>query len=266
MAWEQAVLGRTGRAACRLGLACSYGADDRCVAMAAERGVNYFYFGTFRRGSFAAGLKRLRQLRERILVVVQSYSRIPALLGWSLERALRALEMDYADVLLLGLWNKPVSPSVLDAARRLRERGRVRHLALSTHHRPLAPKLSAAGDIDILHVRYNAIHRGAEREIFPLLPARESRSGIVSFTATSWGQLLKPAKVPPGDRIPSAADCYRFVMTNPAVDVCLSGPKDAAQFQSALDALSRGPMSPDELAWMQRVGQAKYGKPEVKTA
>jgi len=164
MAWEETVLGRTGRSVCRLGLACSYGADDRCVAMAFERGVNYFYWGALRRAGFATGLRRLKQARERTLIVVQSYSRLAGLLPWSLERALRKLEMDYADVLLLGLWNKPAAPSILDAARRLRERGLVRHLALSTHHRPLAPKLAGADDMDILHVRYNAIHRGAERD------------------------------------------------------------------------------------------------------
>ena len=257
--WERSVLGRTSRPVCRIGLACSYGADGRCVAMAFERGVNYFYWGTFRRASFGAGLRQLRTARDRILVTIQSYSRVAPLLGWSLERALRKLDMDYADVLLLGLWNKPPAPRILDAARRLRERGLVRYLALSTHRRPLAPMLAAAGDVDILHVRYNAIHRGAERDIFPLLPPRESAPGLVSFTATSWSQLLSPRGVPPGDRVPTAADCYRFVLTNPAVDICLAGPKNAGEFQAAIDALDRGPMNTDELEWIKRVGTAKYG-------
>ncbi|HLH19272.1 MAG TPA: aldo/keto reductase [Bryobacteraceae bacterium] len=257
--WQRSVLGRTGRSVCRIGLACSYGADDRCVAMAFERGINYFYWGTFRRAAFGRGLRQLRGSREGVLVTIQSYSRVAALVGWSLERALRRLEMEYADVLLLGLWNHPPATRVLDAARRLRERGLVRYLALSTHHRLLAAKLASEGDLDILHVRYNAIHRGAEREIFPLLPPRPSGPGIVSFTATSWGQLLSPARVPPGDRVPTAADCYRFVLTNPAVDICLAGPKNAAQFQAALDALDRGPMDADELEWIERVGKAKYG-------
>jgi|SRR5579883_184931 len=259
-AWGETVLGRTNRTVGRLGLACSYGADDRCVAMAFDHGVSYYYWGTFRRAGFASGLRQLKSARDRVLITVQSYSRVAALLGWSLERALQKLEMDYADVLLLGLWNKPVSPSILDAARRLRERGLVRYLAVSTHERPLAPKFAADAELDILHVRYNAIHRGAEREIFPLLQPKGSRPGIVSFTATSWGQLLTPKNVSSGERVPTATDCYRFVLSNPAVDICLSGPKDPQQFQAALDAIERGPMNAEELAWMQRVGQAKYGK------
>jgi len=256
--WNPAPLGRTGIQVGRLGLASGYGADDRCVAMAFAAGVNYFYWGSIRRSGFAAGLRALP--RDRIVVTVQSYSRMAGLVGWSLERALRALRMEYADFLLLGLWNRPVSPAILDAARAVRARGLVRHLAISTHNRPLASELAAAGEFDLLHVRYNAIHRGAERDIFSQLPSRESRPGIVAFTATSWRQLLTPSKLPPGERVPTAADCYRFVLSNPAVDVCIAGPKNQQQFKDALDGLGRGPMEAGECAWMARVGEAKYGR------
>jgi aryl-alcohol dehydrogenase-like predicted oxidoreductase len=176
------------------------------------------------------------------------------LVPWSLERALRSLHTDYADVLLLGLWNRPVTPAILDQARKLRDRGLVRHLGLSTHNRLFAAQLAASGDIEVLHVRYNALHRGAEQEIFAGLPPVAARPGIVSFTATSWGQLLTPAKLPPGERVPTASDCYRFVITQPAVDICLAGPKNAVELEAALDALRRGPMDAGELAWMHRVG------------
>ncbi len=133
--------------------------------------------------------------------------------------------MDYADVLLLASWNHAPAPGILDAARRLRERGLVRHFALWTHDRPLAPKLAAAGDIDILRGRYNAIHHGAERDL-SRLPPRATGPGVVFFTATSWRQLLSPSKAPAGDRVLTTADCYRFVMTNSAVDICRAGPEE----------------------------------------
>jgi aryl-alcohol dehydrogenase-like predicted oxidoreductase len=256
--WQSATLGRTGRVAGRIGLAASYGADDRCVAMAYDAGVNYFYWGSLRRGSFGKGLRDLSQARGKLIVVVQSYSRMASLLPWSVERALRALRTEYADVLLLGFWNRPVAPRILDQARKLRERGMVRHLGMSTHNRPLAGTLASGGEIDVLHVRYTAIHRGAEREIFAALPATQARPGIVSFTATSWGQLLNSRKLDPGERVPGAADCYRFVMSNPAVDLCLAGPRNETELQGALEALRRGPMDADELAWMKCVGDKKY--------
>jgi aryl-alcohol dehydrogenase-like predicted oxidoreductase len=130
----------------------------------------------------------------------------------------------------------------------------IRQIGISTHHRPLVAGLSADPDVGIVHVRYNAAHPGAEREVFPLLSANGKRPGMVAFTATSWGQLLNPKRVPPGERVPTAADCYRFVLSNPAVDVCMTGPANEAQAAEALRAIELGPLSPEELAWMRRVG------------
>jgi len=259
--WKQAVLGRTGRTVGRLALSASYGADDRCVRMGFERGVNYLYWGSIRKSSFGAGLRELRPQREKFVLVIQSYTRMASLLGWSLERALRKLGMEYADVLLLGMWNKPVTPAIFEHALQLRERGLVKHVGLSTHNRVQAVEFASNPDVGVLHVRYNAVHTGAERDIFPHLAEPSARPGIVGFTATSWGELMKPEKVPAGDAVPTAGDCYRFVLSSPSIEVCMTGPKNVAQFTAALNAWEKGPMSPDELAWIRRVGAAKYTKP-----
>jgi predicted aldo/keto reductase-like oxidoreductase len=83
---------------------------------------------------------------------------------------------------------------------------------------------------------------------------------LVSYTATCWRQLLDPKRVPSGATVPTAADCYRFVLTQPAVNICLFGPADAAQSEQAIEALERGPMSEEQLAWMRKVGDAIYKK------
>ncbi|MDW8354911.1 MAG: hypothetical protein RMK57_10325 [Bryobacterales bacterium] len=256
-------MGATKIEVCRLGLAAGYGAPAETVERAFEHGVNYFYWGSLRRTAFAEGLRRLAPNRERFLLVIQSYSRTARLVGWSLERALRALRFDQADVLLLGLWNRRPPERILEAAQRLKERGLVRFLALSTHHRPLVPTLAAEGIFDIFHVRYNAVNPGAERDVFPRLPQGDRRPGIVTFTATRWGQLLGHRRIPENEKTPTATDCYRFVLSHPAVDVCLAGPGSAHEFEAALEALRRGPMSEDEQSWMRRVGRAISGKPEA---
>jgi aryl-alcohol dehydrogenase-like predicted oxidoreductase len=253
MAFEPRILGRTGLSIGRMGLASSYGVPAAAVEQAFEHGINYLYWGSMRRKEFGDAVRNLKPQRDRMVLVVQSYSRVSALVGWSLERALRKLGMEYADVLLLGFWNKPVSEAILDAARRARERGLVRYLALSSHNRSLVATLSARTDYDVMHFRYNAAHPGAERDIFPHLPPTD-RPGIVAYTATSWAQLMDPKRTPAGERIPTAADCYRFVLSRPEVDICISGPKNADQMEAALEALRRGPMDEDELAWMRRVG------------
>jgi aryl-alcohol dehydrogenase-like predicted oxidoreductase len=231
--------------------------------------VNYIYWGSRRTAAFGEGLKRLRPQRDRFVLVIQTYTRAAGLMAWSLERALRALRYDHADVLLLGMWNKPVTPKILDAAQELKQRGLVRYLAVSTHQRTLVPSLAAATDFDIIHFRYNAAHPGAEQDIFPHLPAA-NRPGLVSFTATSWGQLLGKSglpnffmgahPLPKDERAPTATDCYRYVLSRPEVDVCLTGPSNAARMEEALEALQRGPMTEEELSWMRRVGRAVAGK------
>ena len=75
-----------------------------------------------------------------MVLALQSYSRVAALMAPSVEMALRKLNFDYADVLLLGLWNHIPPQRILDASAKLRERGLVRHIAISTHHRPLVAR------------------------------------------------------------------------------------------------------------------------------
>jgi aryl-alcohol dehydrogenase-like predicted oxidoreductase len=257
--FQRTRLGRTGREVARLGLAASFGVPTAAVEKAIDAGVNYLYWGSMRKDAFGQALRNQRARRDEFVVLLQSYSRFAGLIPWSVERGLRELGYDHADVLLLGMWNKMPPARIVDACRKLKERGLVRHLAFSTHNRPLIPRVSADPDFDLFHVRYNAVHTGAERDIFPHLAA-ENRPGIVSFTATDWKRLLGHRRIPKGERVPTAGDCYRFVLSNPEVDLVLCGPATAAQMDHALEAFHKGPLDADEMAWMRRVGKAIYGK------
>lgn len=257
--FQRAILGRTGLRVGRLGVASSYGVPAAAVERAFENGVNYFYWGTLRRGGFGQAIRHLAPQRDRFVLVVQSYSRVANMIGWSLERALGALHLAYADVLLLGLWNKPVPERVMETARQVKDRGLARFIGISSHNRALIKQFISEAQFDVVHFRYNAAHTGAESDIFPYLPEHD-RAGIVSYTATSWKQLMDPRKVPKGERTPTAADCYRFVLSRPEVDVCMSGPANSRQMDEALEALRLGPMTAAELNWMRRVGAAVHGK------
>jgi aryl-alcohol dehydrogenase-like predicted oxidoreductase len=118
-------------------------------------------------------------------------------------------------------------------------------------------RLASDPRVDSIMLRYSAAHPGAEREVFPSLGSREERRvGVVAYTATRWGMLLDPKRTPKGEATPRASDCYRFAMSDDHVDVCVTGPKNAEELDEALQAIERGPMSADELAWMKRVGAA----------
>ncbi len=254
-------LGRSGLQVAKLGLGSSFKAPTASYREAFERGVNYFYWGSIRREQMGRAIREIaRDQRERLVVVLQSYSRVGGLLTTFVERGLRGLGLDHADVLLLGWHNRRPSPRVLDAALELRRKGRIGHVALSTHRRKLLPELVDDDLWSIWHVRYNAVHRGAEREVFPCLSGRDvtERPGMVTYTTTRWGHLCDASRTPPGEATPTGTDCYRFALTHPQVDVCLAGPDDPEQMKQALEALERGPLDEEELAWMRRVGEHIY--------
>ena len=245
----------------RIGLGSSFGVGPDDLELAFDHGINYFYWGSIRRPGFASGLRGLaRRAREKMVIAVQSYARWPAaLMRGSVETALLRLRVDYADVLVLGLHNSRPPQGILDTALELREKGRVRYLMMSGHQRRFFPEMAREDLLDLFMVRYNAAHRGAETDVFPALPEGAARPGICAYTATRWGHLLDPRRTPGNEPVPRASHCYRFCLTNPAVDMTLCGPANAEQVREACDALESGPLDEDELAWMRRVGDHVYG-------
>ena len=95
-------------------------------------------------------------------------------------------------------------------SRRLRPPAVLTRLAFSSgsasrSYSPVIPRGEVTAPVDFFQIRYNAVHTGAEQDIFPHLP-QEDRPGIVIFTATCWGELLRPKLMPPGERRPAPAD------------------------------------------------------------
>lgn len=262
MAFERVTLGRTGFSVTRLGIASSYGTDEAMVEEAVARGVNYLYWGALRTRRMAEGIKKVaRRNRDDLIIVVHTMARTVPSIKRVVHKSMKRLGLDYIDVLLLGMGRYPQGPrlQVIDYADRLKDDGVIRALAISSHHRLLFPKLEENKHFDIFHVRYNAAHRGAEEEVFSCLPS-VGGPGIVSFTNTRWGSLLNPVTMPPGESPPTAADCYRFVLSHPHVHVAVCGPNSMRQLKEDLSALELGPMNEEELERMRRIGDYVYKK------
>lgn len=256
-------LGRTGLLVSRLGLASGYGIGSEAVERAFhEYGVNYFLCGTRRGGGMRQALRTLAPVhREKIVIAVQTYDHLGFFMKRSVERGLRSHGIDRFDVLVLGWFNHFPGRRVLDAALRLRDEGKVRHLAMSGHNRSLFGSVAREGcsPIDIFMVRYNAAHRGAEKEVFPFLPEKEP-PGVTTYTATRWGKLLRAGKMPAGERPLTAAECYRFVLSHPGVDLCLAGPRTDDEMVEGMEALRGGPLTPDEMERARRIGDHVHGR------
>lgn len=256
------LLGRTGLRVSRLGIGASYGVGAAAIERAChEHGVNFFYWGSIRRAGMRDAVRRLAlEARDAIVVALQTYDRSGVLLTPMFERGCRALGIDHADLLILGWHQARPSPRIVDAALDLKRRGRVRHLALSGHHRPLFAELAADPEqpFDVLLFRYNAAHRGAEMEIFPSLD-RPGRPGTVAYTATCWGALIDPKRMPHGQPPPRASDCYRFALSDARVDAVLCGPKDDGELGEAVRTLDLGPLDPGAMERLRRIGDHIHG-------
>jgi len=261
---EPVVLGRTGLKVGRLGIASGYKAPAAAIEEAFERGCNYFTWGTVIKG-YAPGMRdALRAIvakgqRDRLVLAAFTYAHNNWLTEKLLRRGLASAGLDHADVLILGYFSKMPPRRLVDGALRMKEKGLVRAIGLSSHSRKLCGALAGDGDFDVVHFRYNAAHRGAEQDIFPFV-GTERRPGMVAFTATRWGKLLNPKKMPAGEKPPTAADCYRFVLSHPAVDVCMSGAKTIDEMRQNLALLETGPMTGAELERMRRIGDFVYGR------
>jgi predicted aldo/keto reductase-like oxidoreductase len=242
----------------RLGLATNYGLDEDGVQLAMDRGVNFFLWN-MRGKSLRNPLKSaLGQRRENVAVAGFAS---PGWFGWSVRRGaeslLRELGTDYLDVFLLGwvgvgsAWTSATERELVH----LRESGKVRAIGVSIHDRPRAGKLAASSPLDLLMIRYNAAHPGAERDIFPSV--REHRPTVLAYTATSWRKLLKRPRGWEGP-VMTAGDCYRFQLSSPHVDLALTGPANRAELLENLDTLTKGPISADEEKWMRTFGHAVH--------
>ncbi len=239
----------------RLGLACNYGIDEPGIDWAlSETEINYLFW-TPRMGRATPAVRRALD-RDRGRYVVATGPTI-AITGRGLrrfvERALRVLGTDYLDVLQmhwLGVTSRWGEGTVSEMET-LRDEGKVRGLGISIHNRKRAGRLAKESPLDLLMVRYNAAHPGAEQDIFPHVDP--DRLGIVAYTATSWRRLLKRPRKWQGN-VPDAATCYRFCLSNPTVSVVLTGPKTLEQLQANLEGVRRGPLDVEEMAWMREFG------------
>jgi aryl-alcohol dehydrogenase-like predicted oxidoreductase len=200
--------------------------------------------------------------RPGVVVCAQFGARTATDAAAELRAALTLLGTDHIDVLTLYYveradeWEAIAAPGgALSYLRDARRDGAVRKIGVTCHQRPLAARMAESGLLDLVMVRYNAAHRGAEREVFPVT----GRLGlpVISYTALRWGALLRPTPDdPPGFSVPRAPDWYRFVLQDPAVAVTLAAPQTRAELDEDLGVLeATGPLGDAEYAALAAHGE-----------
>lgn len=283
-------LGKTGLVVSPIGIGGGGGIGDSDLLYAFEHGINYFFFSSdlhhyyYQRS--AAAIRTLcgmgSSVRDKVVLATVSYLKDIDKLFTVIYDQFDELGLDYIDVfhwgwiaddddldtLLRGALQLKEDGSVAHAFRKYQvmyeqtceineeilKRGLARYVGASFHSRQAA--IAWMGVLDVLMLRYNAAHRGAERELFPLLSGDKSQDpGIVVFNTAHEGTRffhIPPLAWPAGEYVPSIPDCYRFALSNPWVDVVLTGVANRKQVDLALIAMEQGLMSGEEQAVLRR--------------
>lgn len=229
---------------CRLGLATRGGSRLRPadVEHALSRGVNYLNWCGHPDG-LSQAVARLGAARKRFVIAVQFQARDRQEAAREFDRILRELATDYLDIATLYYvesdeeWRELTAPGgVRDYLEEQKRAGRLRLIGLTTHQRRLAASWARTGKLDMLMIRYNAAHRGAETDLFPV--ARQAGLPVVTFTALRWKALLRPTPDdPPGFQPPPAPEWYRFCLANPDIAVVLAAPSTRQELDEVLSLL-----------------------------
>jgi len=251
---DQIELGSSGLSVSRMGIGADAGASSEAIEYAFERGINYFYWGSRRKSGMKKAIRNLApRYREKMVIALQTYDYSGYALEHTFKRGLKQLKLDYADVFILGMRNKPVPPRIMETAISLKEQGLTRHLCISAHNRSMYRNHLAQNTFDLVMVRYNAAHRGAETDVFPLLET-ENPPGVICYNSTRWGHLFDPRWIPAGERVPTPVDLYRYVLTNPHVNMVLTAPENLQQMKDNLTTLDSEPVSAEEKSWLEKIG------------
>ena len=243
-----------GGPGCRLGLATRGGTalavDD--VHRAIDRGIDFLNWPGIDDG-LSRAIAELGPKRQDVIVAAQFEARSAADAATELRSMLSTLGTDYLDLLTFyyvehpAEWAEIIGPGgALEYCRAAQRDGLVRRLGLTTHQRPLAAEIARGGLLDALMIRYNAAHRGAEREIFPTTDALGLP--VIVYTALRWGGLPRPTPDdPPGFVPPPAPTWYRWALQNPSVAVALMAPNNGDELDANLAILDApGPLPADE--------------------
>jgi len=243
--------------------------EERAIAIiqrALELGVNFVDTAPYycqKESEIVVG-KALKGWRDRVYVSTKNPIEDGSGAHWRerLERSLCQLGMDYVD--FYHVWgiswqtyveriNIPDGP--LEAARRAKEEGLIKHISFSFHDTPEALiRLIDTGHFETMLVQYNLLDRQNEAAIHH---AQAKGLGVAIMGPVGGGRLgvASPEfqKLLP-QRVSTPELALRFVLSHPGVSLALSGMSTTAMVEENVATASRpAPLRCEE---MQRIQQA----------
>ena len=245
------------------------------VEHAVERGINYLNW-CGKPDGLSKAIAGMEARRKDVVVAVQFKASSAEEAAREFDWILEEINSDYLDIATFyyveseSEWEAIIGPGGAwgTLAQRKRE-GTLKMIGLTSHQRKLAAKWAEAADpeagekrLDMLMIRYNAAHRGAEDDVFPLTDGISTP--VVTFTGLRWKGLLEATPDDPEDFAPpTAAECYRFCLAHDSVSVALMAAGNREELDANLTILDDWrPPSQEEMNLIRQHGDRvrKHGR------
>ncbi|MCL2276414.1 MAG: aldo/keto reductase [Treponema sp.] len=184
-----------------------------------------------------------------------------------LENSLKKLDTDYID--FYHFWGislksfeswQGLKYGPIEAARKAKEQGLIRHISFSFHDDSKNYKqIVDSGIFESTLIQYNMLDRSNEENI---AYAKSKGLGVVVMGPVGGGRLGAPSEKIQGllkekndIRVSSAEIALRFVLANKNVDIVLSGMENVKMLKENFDVVSRSgePLTKDELNNINKV-------------
>jgi len=201
---EKIRLGKTGLMVSRIGFGGipiqkpSEEEAIRLVRDSLDRGVNFIDTSRVYTTSEERIGKAIAGRREKVLLATKSVSRTPDAILADLDQSLKNLQTDYVDLFQfhnvstdqdLKVVLEPGGP--LDAVRKARDQGKIRHIGITSHRLTVALEAIKSGAFETVMIGLNFVNTEAADELIPL--ARELDVGIIVMKPMAGGMLDNPA-------------------------------------------------------------------------
>jgi hypothetical protein len=247
--------------------------DPRTVSHAFDRGINFFFvtadmhwpaYEATRRG-LQELFARSPSVREQVVVAVVAYVTQPEFCHMPFRETLDAIPgLGHIDLSVAGgSYRSDFAPRKAQFA--LHGPLGVRAFGVSFHDRRMAAKAIREKLVDIGFVRYNALHLGAEKDLFPHVPARTRARRPLLFNFTSTTGFIRPEHyaalgLTSDHWQPAITDYYRFVLARPEIDGLLCAPTTPDQVDALIAALASGPLTEEEQTYIRDLGALALGE------
>lgn len=240
--------------------------DPETIPAAYEAGINFFFVSADLHWpcyeAVRIGLKRLLDSgvkRADLVIAAVSYPTQPEFCTGSFVEVIEAAPwIRHIDVCVMGGVYATDIFARLPVYARHKKTGHCGASAIGAtfHDRAAAPLATNHRLIDIAFIRYNPAHSGADYDVFPdLVPV--GRGPVFGFKSAQGSRVALSALAglasAEDNWRPEITDYYRYALSSP-LDGILCAPANPAQVRELVGCLGRGPLSPEECAYMRELG------------